>query len=88
MITCVNNLPILPISRAKYELELDKKNPKVFWLDQLKTLLKRMILQLYRNRVRIEHIHCITKCQMIYIVIQKRFANSRKLDSDLKKKVI
>ncbi|XP_029667725.1 ATP-binding cassette sub-family G member 1-like isoform X1 [Formica exsecta] len=50
MITCVKKLPILPISRAKYELELDTQNPKVFWLDQFKTLIKRMILQLYRNR--------------------------------------
>ncbi|XP_029159286.1 ATP-binding cassette sub-family G member 1-like [Nylanderia fulva] len=50
LITYVNKLPILPISRAKYDLDLDKMNPKVFWFDQFKTLLKRMFLQLYRNR--------------------------------------
>ncbi|XP_070149809.1 ATP-binding cassette sub-family G member 1 isoform X1 [Polyergus mexicanus] len=50
MITCVEKIPILPISRAKYELELNTQNPKVFWLDQFKTLIKRMMLQLYRNR--------------------------------------
>ncbi|KAL6433358.1 hypothetical protein ACFW04_006493 [Cataglyphis niger] len=50
MITCVKKLPIPPISRIKYELELDAQNPKVFWLDQFTTLIKRMILQLYRNK--------------------------------------
>lgn len=60
MITCVKKLPILPISRIKYDLELDTQNPKVFWLDQFTTLIKRMILQLYRNKVRIEHMLCIT----------------------------
>ncbi|XP_050450728.1 ATP-binding cassette sub-family G member 1-like isoform X2 [Cataglyphis hispanica] len=50
MITCVKKLPIPPISRAKYELELDTQNSKVFWIDQFKTLIKRMIVQLYRNR--------------------------------------
>ncbi|XP_070153216.1 ATP-binding cassette sub-family G member 1-like isoform X2 [Polyergus mexicanus] len=50
MITRVKKLSILPISRTKYKLELDTQNPKVFWLDQFKTLIERMILQLYRNR--------------------------------------
>lgn len=51
MITCVNTkLPLLPILRSKSEFELDKKNPKISWIDQFGTLVKRMILQLYRNR--------------------------------------
>lgn len=78
MITCVKKLPIPPISQTKYELEFDTQNPKVFWLDQFKTLIKRMLLQLYRNRVRIKYILYIISlsAKWIYIVIQK---NLRKL---------
>lgn len=48
----VKELPILPISRVKCEFNLDTQNPRVFFFDQLKTLIKRMALQLYRNRVK------------------------------------
>ncbi|XP_067210700.1 ATP-binding cassette sub-family G member 1 isoform X2 [Linepithema humile] len=52
IIACIDTkLPILPISHSKYEFDdLDKKNLKVLWIDQFGTLLKRMIVQLYRNR--------------------------------------
>ncbi|KAL6268669.1 hypothetical protein P5V15_001800 [Pogonomyrmex californicus] len=43
-------LPILPISRSKFEFEIDKKNPKISWIDQFNTLVRRMMLQIYRNR--------------------------------------
>lgn len=43
--------PIVPINRSnKYNLELLSKLEKASWTDQFITLLKRMILQFYRNR--------------------------------------
>ncbi|XP_012062877.1 PREDICTED: ATP-binding cassette sub-family G member 1-like [Atta cephalotes] len=51
MITCVNTkLPLLPILRSKSEFEFDKKNPKILWIDQFGTLVKRMVMQICRNR--------------------------------------
>ncbi|XP_018356652.1 PREDICTED: ATP-binding cassette sub-family G member 1-like [Trachymyrmex septentrionalis] len=51
MVTCVNTkLPLLPILRSKSEFEFDKKNPKILWIDQFGTLVKRMMMQTYRNR--------------------------------------
>ncbi|KAL0102027.1 hypothetical protein PUN28_018521 [Cardiocondyla obscurior] len=51
MITCVNTkLPVIPIFRSKSEFEYDKKNPKTSWIYQLDTLVRRMSVQLYRNK--------------------------------------
>ncbi|KYQ50171.1 ATP-binding cassette sub-family G member 4, partial [Trachymyrmex zeteki] len=51
IVTCVDTkLPLLPIFRSKSEFELDKKNPKISWIDQFNTLVKRMMMQIYRNR--------------------------------------
>ncbi|KYN06508.1 PREDICTED: ATP-binding cassette sub-family G member 1-like [Cyphomyrmex costatus] len=51
MVTYVNmKLPLLPIFRSKSEFEFDKKNPKTSWIDQFGTLVKRMAMQIYRNR--------------------------------------
>jgi len=53
MIVQVNTkLPLLPIFRSKSEYEFDKKSLKISWIDQFNTLVKRMMLQIYRNRVR------------------------------------
>jgi len=53
MIAQVNTkLPLLPIFRSKSEYEFDKKNMKISWIDQFNTLVKRMMLQIYRNKVR------------------------------------
>ncbi|XP_018366982.1 PREDICTED: ATP-binding cassette sub-family G member 1-like [Trachymyrmex cornetzi] len=51
IVTCVNTkLPLLPILRSNSEFELDKRNPKILWIDQFGTLMKRMMMQIYRNR--------------------------------------
>ncbi|KAG5307701.1 ABCG1 protein, partial [Acromyrmex insinuator] len=51
IITSVNtNLPLVPILRSKSEFEFDKKNLKISWIDQFSTLVKRMMMQIYRNR--------------------------------------
>ncbi|EZA53084.1 hypothetical protein DMN91_003014 [Ooceraea biroi] len=51
LLVCVETKsPIIPISRSKCEFESDKKDLKVFWFDQFKTLMRRMTLQHYRNR--------------------------------------
>jgi len=53
MIAQVNTkLPLLPIFRSKSEYEFDKKTLKISWIDQFNTLVKRMMLQIYRNKVR------------------------------------
>ncbi|XP_071647246.1 ATP-binding cassette sub-family G member 1 isoform X3 [Temnothorax longispinosus] len=52
MITCVKTKqPLLPIPRSKSEFDLDQKIPKISWIYQFGTLVRRMMLQLYRNRV-------------------------------------
>lgn len=53
--------PILPIYRSRQELELERKNPRVIWFDQFSTLVKRMMTQCYRTRVRSSGF--ITFCQ-------------------------
>ncbi|XP_047360148.1 ATP-binding cassette sub-family G member 1-like isoform X2 [Vespa velutina] len=53
MITYVNKkLPILSITRSIKEFELERKHPRISWYEQFVTLFKRMMLQLYRDRVR------------------------------------
>ncbi|XP_032666036.1 ATP-binding cassette sub-family G member 1 isoform X2 [Odontomachus brunneus] len=51
MIVCVETKsPILPICRSKQEFELERKNPRILWFDQFSTLVKRMMVQLYRDK--------------------------------------
>ncbi|XP_014487332.1 PREDICTED: uncharacterized protein LOC106751067, partial [Dinoponera quadriceps] len=52
MIACVEmKAPILQVYRSKQEFELEKKNyPRQLCFDQFSILMKRMMLQLYRNR--------------------------------------
>lgn len=53
MLSLTNTTPIDPISRTtKHEFEFSKEIPKLSWFDQFTILSKRMLLQLYRNRVR------------------------------------
>ncbi|XP_011878507.1 PREDICTED: ATP-binding cassette sub-family G member 1-like isoform X2 [Vollenhovia emeryi] len=54
MIESVNtNLPLLPILRSKNEFKFDRKTFKISRIYQFNTLVKRMLLQLYRNRVTV-----------------------------------
>ncbi|XP_014486219.1 PREDICTED: ABC transporter G family member 42-like [Dinoponera quadriceps] len=48
---CEMKAPILPVHRTKQEFEFESKNyPSILWFDQFSTLVKRMMIQLYRNR--------------------------------------
>jgi len=64
-------LPIIPICRSKYEFELDIKNQKISSLDQFKTLIQRMTLQHYRNRVRLRD-YCLNKFNSKQFILQLR----------------
>ena len=47
------NSPIVPINRIEqFQSELSREIIKVSWCEQFRILLRRMMLQLYRNRVR------------------------------------
>ncbi|XP_028045850.1 ATP-binding cassette sub-family G member 1 isoform X2 [Monomorium pharaonis] len=48
MVTYVNTKLPLSIFQSKSQFDIDKE--KVAWIDQFSTLMKRMIVQLYRNR--------------------------------------
>ncbi|XP_011878504.1 PREDICTED: ATP-binding cassette sub-family G member 1-like [Vollenhovia emeryi] len=51
MATYVNtNLPLLSILQLKSEFDFEKNIPKISWVYQFNTLVKRMMTQLYRNR--------------------------------------
>ncbi|XP_039305436.1 ATP-binding cassette sub-family G member 1 isoform X2 [Solenopsis invicta] len=50
MIACVNAKLPLPIFRSKNEFDFDIKNLKTSWIDQFSTLVKRMMVQIYRNK--------------------------------------
>ncbi|XP_014474845.1 PREDICTED: ATP-binding cassette sub-family G member 1-like [Dinoponera quadriceps] len=51
MLACVEmKAPILPIQRSKQEFEFERKNPRILWFDQFSTLVRRMTMQLYRDR--------------------------------------
>ncbi|XP_011878502.1 PREDICTED: ATP-binding cassette sub-family G member 1-like isoform X2 [Vollenhovia emeryi] len=51
MVACVNtNLPLVPILQSKSEIDFDKNNPKISWIYQFNTSVRRMMTQLYRNR--------------------------------------
>jgi len=67
-------LPIIPISRSKYEFALDMKDQKVSSLDQFKTLVRRMILQHYRNRVRSRD-YCLNKFDVKQFTLQGKMQN-------------
>jgi len=64
-------LPIIPISRSKHEFELDIKDQKIPSFDQFKTLVQRMILQHYRNRVRLRD-YCLNKFNVKQFTLQLR----------------
>ncbi|XP_039305439.1 ATP-binding cassette sub-family G member 1 [Solenopsis invicta] len=49
MVACVNAKLPLPICRSN-NFDFDKKNLKISWFDQFSTLVKRMMVQIYRNR--------------------------------------
>ncbi|XP_025987882.2 ATP-binding cassette sub-family G member 1-like [Solenopsis invicta] len=49
MVACVNAKP-LPIVRSKNEFDFNKKNLKTSRIHQFKTLVRRMMLQMYRTR--------------------------------------
>ncbi|XP_046827924.1 ATP-binding cassette sub-family G member 1-like isoform X3 [Vespa crabro] len=70
MITYVNKkLPILSITRSIKEFELERKHPRISWYEQFVTLFKRMMLQLYRDRVRNNKKKKKEKIKDIYIFV-------------------
>lgn len=53
MINAVAQFPTVAVSRStSFELELEKKIAKVSWLEQFLVLSRRMLLQLFRNKVK------------------------------------
>ena len=47
------NSPIVPINRNEhFQMELSREIAKMSWWEQFRILLKRMMLQFYRDRVR------------------------------------